>query len=202
MRMKLQALTPSLCSPGINPASTYFDCARCRMQGCRMIPYTCPIEDVQVNETGHVSMKCQASFNLPEIDSVIWWIVPNIRSDVIQQFKVLHVGTDDTLSINNVKLKNSGSYACDVMDKDTILLRRFFHLIVTRTTLQSSKDLQEMFQKVLGEERGTLKTPVAKRLLKKDELLRKQTEAQLTGAIALASLLFFLGLGGLYRWVS
>ncbi|XP_072106956.1 sperm acrosome membrane-associated protein 6 isoform X2 [Mobula birostris] len=167
---KLKKATACNQTCGINPAATYFDCVRCRMRNCNGIPFSCPIEDVKVNETGHVSMKCQASFNLPKINTVIWRIA-KVRSDIIEQFKVLHVGADDTLSINKVKTKNSGTYACDIISKDTILLRRFFHLTVTRTTLQSSKDLQVMFQKVLGEERGSLKPPVAKPLLKEDERL-------------------------------
>ncbi|XP_069796041.1 sperm acrosome membrane-associated protein 6 isoform X2 [Narcine bancroftii] len=113
---------------GINKAATYFDCRLCRLHDCNGIRFDCPIEDVRIKETGHVSMKCEASFPIPEISSVTWWFVRSIRSDVIQQFMVLHVGSEDTLTINNVNMRNSGSFACDVTVHGTILLRRFFYL--------------------------------------------------------------------------
>ncbi|XP_067874482.1 sperm acrosome membrane-associated protein 6 isoform X2 [Heterodontus francisci] len=147
-------------------------------------------------------MKCQSTFTIPKIDTVTWMFASNVRSDVISQFKVLHIGDDDTLTIQNVKIKNTGTYACNVFRKDTLLLQRFFYLIVMRSTLQSSIELQAMFQNVLLEKRSTLKTPTAKPVLPPAKQVDKQTEIQFTAAVALATLFVVLSIGAIYRWVT
>ncbi|XP_069796044.1 sperm acrosome membrane-associated protein 6 isoform X5 [Narcine bancroftii] len=198
----LKEATPCNQTCGINKAATYFDCRLCRLHDCNGIRFDCPIEDVRIKETGHVSMKCEASFPIPEISSVTWWFVRSIRSDVIQQFMVLHVGSEDTLTINNVNMRNSGSFACDVTVHGTILLRRFFYLTVTRSTLQSSIDLQAIFQNVLVERQAVLQPPVTQPLLSPNQWLAARTEAQITAAIALATVCLLLAVGGLYRWAT
>ncbi|XP_069796043.1 sperm acrosome membrane-associated protein 6 isoform X4 [Narcine bancroftii] len=77
----LKEATPCNQTCGINKAATYFDCRLCRLHDCNGIRFDCPIEDVRIKETGHVSMKCEASFPIPEISSVTWWFV---RSGSVQ----------------------------------------------------------------------------------------------------------------------
>ncbi|XP_043541949.1 sperm acrosome membrane-associated protein 6 [Chiloscyllium plagiosum] len=172
------------------------------MRGCEGVSFECPIEDLNVKETGQVSMKCQSNFTIPVIDSVTWLYASHVRSDVISQFKVLHIGNDDALSIHNVKMKNTGTYACDVFRKNILLLRRFFYLRVTQGTLQSSIDLQAMFQNVLREKKTTLKTPTAKPIPPPSKHGDKQTESQLIAAIALATILTVLSGIAVYRWAT
>ncbi|XP_059497270.1 sperm acrosome associated 6 [Stegostoma tigrinum] len=198
----LKKASPCNYTCGINMDAYYFDCQHCRMKGCEGVSFNCPIEDVTVKETGQVSMKCQPDFTIPVIDSVIWMYASHVRSDVISQFKVLHVGSDDSLSIHNVKMKNTGTYACDVFRKKILLLRRFFYLRVTWSTLQSSLDLQEMFRSVLREKKTTLKTPTAKPIPPPNKRIDKQTESQLITAIALGTILTVLSGIAVYRWAT
>ncbi|GCC48165.1 hypothetical protein chiPu_0032443, partial [Chiloscyllium punctatum] len=62
----------------------------------------------------------------------------------------------------------------------------------TQGTLQSSIDLQAMFQNVLREKKTTLKTPTAKPIPPPSKRVDKQTESQLIAAIALATILTVL----------
>ncbi|XP_078063094.1 sperm acrosome membrane-associated protein 6, partial [Mustelus asterias] len=177
---------------GINMESFYFDCRSCQMKGCEGVSFECPIKDVTVKETGQVSLKCQSNFTISKIDTVTWMYASHIRTDVIAQFKVLHSGDDDTISIRHVKMSNAGTYGCDVIKTNLVLLRRFFYLSVRRSTLQSSVELQGMFRDVLLEKRTTLRTPTARPIPPPDKHIDKQTESQLTVAIAMATLLVAL----------
>ncbi|XP_038670833.1 sperm acrosome membrane-associated protein 6 isoform X3 [Scyliorhinus canicula] len=199
---RLKEATPCNYTCGINMASFYFDCHTCKMKGCEGISFECPIKDVTVKETGQVSMKCQSNFTIPKIDTVTWMYASHIRTDVIAQFKILNIGDDITLSIHNVKMKNAGTYACDVTKKKIILLRRFFYLIVSRSTLQGSIDLQRMFQNVLQEKRTTLRTPTARPIPPPDKRSDTQTETQLIVAIAMGTLLMALVAIVIYRWAT
>ncbi|OCT73288.1 sperm acrosome membrane-associated protein 6 isoform X1 [Xenopus laevis] len=152
MHWVLAAKRPMECVPpcGVQEKARKFNCLNCEEESCNL-PIECPIEDVYVHEFQRVVMNCSTDFPLPVDDiTVRWKFYWNDRTRRWSHFTALHKGVELFFLITRMVLEKQGTYACEISTDEDVLIRKYFFINVTSSSLyESMKHMQELFERIV-----------------------------------------------------
>ncbi|XP_041425624.1 sperm acrosome membrane-associated protein 6 isoform X5 [Xenopus laevis] len=135
---------------GVQEKARKFNCLNCEEESCNL-PIECPIEDVYVHEFQRVVMNCSTDFPLPVDDiTVRWKFYWNDRTRRWSHFTALHKGVELFFLITRMVLEKQGTYACEISTDEDVLIRKYFFINVTSSSLyESMKHMQELFERIV-----------------------------------------------------
>ncbi|XP_031762326.1 sperm acrosome membrane-associated protein 6 [Xenopus tropicalis] len=200
-----QAKKPMECIPpcGLQEQARKFNCMNCEEEHCKL-PIECPIEDIYVHEFRTVVMNCSTGFPLPMDDiTVLWKFHWQVRTRRWSRFKALHRGMEFIFLITRMVLDKEGTYACEISTDEDVLIRKYFFVNVTYSSLRESiRRMEQLFNMIVNS--NTTEPPTVKprkwidlrRVFNPKKSLSMAEYILYTAIVAMATVLLVLIVGG------
>ncbi|KAJ8005293.1 hypothetical protein DPEC_G00145130 [Dallia pectoralis] len=180
---------------GFQASGYVYNCITCQYDSCEF-PLDCPVKEITVEENNRTRMRCDVPFPLPYNIEVVWRFAEEVKSQQMDQFEEVIVGTDRLYSIPSAGLQHQGTYQCEIYSDQRSIVRLYYHLRVTPQMVGGHSELQEIFDLSLLP--GGRIVPVSGGTA--FDLLRLPSPPLLTACLTSLLTLLFISLGFLYWW--
>ncbi|KAL0985019.1 hypothetical protein UPYG_G00151890 [Umbra pygmaea] len=181
---------------GFQASGYVYNCITCQYDSCEF-PLDCPVKEVTVMENNSTRIWCDIPFPLPDDVEVVWRFAEQIKTQQVDQFEEVTVGTDKLYSIPSAGLQHQGTYQCEIYSDQRSIVRLYYYLKVVPQVVVGHSELQNIFDLSLLPGGRILPVPGGSPVA----LMRLPSPPLLTACLTSLLLLLFLSLGLLY-WCS
>ncbi|KAL8219449.1 UNVERIFIED_CONTAM: hypothetical protein K2H54_024949 [Gekko kuhli] len=172
---------------GFQKEARSYRCNTCRITDCPL-PINCPVRYVHKAEGDITILQCSVKFSVPPERIIKWKFARDLQSQDLSFFEDLYIGIDSSFLIRPTTGAHRGTYACEIMIGDDVLVRKYIFLNVTVKRLGKEKELQTMFHDILNPPPGVAAAEVVEESSTLEDLLRDPDSLRKTSV-----LLVFLG---------
>ncbi|KAG7469202.1 hypothetical protein MATL_G00126520 [Megalops atlanticus] len=189
---------------GFQVSGAVYNCLTCQYDSCEY-PLDCPMRDLTVGENNSTEMRCDVQFPLPSQAEIVWRFASKVKTQQVDQFKMVTAGEDRLYSIPAAHPHHQGTYQCEVFSQQRSIVRIYHHLTVIPQVLVAQARLQGIFDTalLLGGQIAPLPTGPPRDLgpTRLSGLQRLPSPSLLAACLGALLLLLFLSLGFLFMWV-